>query len=334
MTHIRSAKSALEAWNALQDAYEDKGMAQDLADIGKVIEDSSIAAILLGGLTSRYEPLIMALENSNVEVSTELVKRKLLNEMSKIDSTESDAAFQLKNRSTDVHKLKKNKPIVCYECNKPGHKRPDCPLRNKEKKGGTLSDKETTSFSALGVSTCLGKNKWFIDSGASKHMTPRRDWFKDIKPLEGSTVTVANGEKIVCGGIGDISINTACNVVDSIKDVAYVPELTSNLISVKKVVDKEDPNGYYFRDSSNPRSVQKSRDVTFFEDNFSQLKGNAVESVKQEPIILFDEQKQDETVVHQENNSICSDDENDYNSAESEETTSSEREEPAVDQQN
>ncbi|KOB77165.1 Retrovirus-related Pol polyprotein from transposon TNT 1-94 [Operophtera brumata] len=95
----------------------------------------------------------------------------------------------------------------------------------------------------------------------------------------------------------------------------------------------EDPNGYYFRDSSNPRSVQKSRDVTFFEDNFSQLKGNAVESVKQEPIILFDEQKQDETVVHQENNSICSDDENDYNSAESEETTSSEREEPAVDQQ-
>ncbi|KOB59525.1 putative retrovirus-related pol polyprotein from transposon tnt [Operophtera brumata] len=166
MTHIRSAKSALEAWNALQDAYEDKGMgrrltlerklyrlalndfqniemyinavlstAQDLADIGKVIEDSSIAAILLGGLTSRYEPLIMALENSNVEVSTELVKRKLLNEMSKIDSTESDAAFQLKNRSTDVHKLKKKKPIVCYECNKPGHKRPDCPLRNKEKKG-------------------------------------------------------------------------------------------------------------------------------------------------------------------------------------------------------
>ncbi|KOB51924.1 putative retrovirus-related pol polyprotein from transposon tnt, partial [Operophtera brumata] len=152
--------------NALQDAYEDKGMgrrltlerklyrlalndfqniemyinavlstAQDLADIGKVIEDSSIAAILLGGLTSRYEPLIMALENSNVEVSTELVKRKLLNEMSKIDSTESDAAFQLKNRSTDVHKLKKKKPIVYYECNKPGHKPPDCPLRNKEKKG-------------------------------------------------------------------------------------------------------------------------------------------------------------------------------------------------------
>ncbi|KOB65481.1 MOB kinase activator-like 2, partial [Operophtera brumata] len=54
----------------------------------------------------------------------------------------------------------------------------------------------------------------------------------------------------------------------------------------------KDPNGYYFRDSSNPRSVQKSRDVTFFEDNFSQLKGTAVESVKQEPIILFDEEKQ------------------------------------------
>lgn len=683
ITHVRSAKSALEAWKALQDAYEDKGMgrrlalerklyrlslndfqniemyinavlstAQDLADIGKVIEDASIAAILLGGLSSKYEPLIMALENSNVEVSTELVKRKLLNEMSKLDSTETVAAFQLKNRSDiDVHKTKKKKPVVCYECNKPGHKRPDCPLRNKAKKGASPSDGGTTSFSALGSSS-LEVNKWFIDSGASKHMTPRRDWFKDIKPLEGSTVTVANGQKIDCGGIGDISINTVCNVVNRIKDVAYVPKLTNNLISVKKVVDKgftvlfdkngcsfykdndfsfkgeailhgsacgglytldcttnshqnvayevhsdtlsryllwhkrlghlcrigmnqlknshvgidyteidksscvacvegkqarkpfkttaykkataklelihsdlcgpmsetsfqgnkyvlifiddfsrmiypyfiaskaqvkekfcifqalverqtgakikrlrtdcgkeyvnkeladylatngvshettvgyspqsngvaertnrsivekarsmlaqsslskaywedafktavylknrsphralerktpfekwngnkgdlthlrvfgcraliqvpacqrkkldlktkevifvgysEDPNGYYFRDSSNPRSIQKSRDVTFFENHFSQLKGNAVESVKTEPVILINEQQQDENEVRQEINSVCSDDENDYNSAESEVPTSPEQIEAAVDQQ-
>lgn len=33
---------------------------QSLSDIGKVIKDASVAAILLGGLTPRFDPLIMA----------------------------------------------------------------------------------------------------------------------------------------------------------------------------------------------------------------------------------------------------------------------------------
>lgn len=47
---------------------------QDLADVDKIIE--SIAAILLRGLTPRFDPLTMVLKNSVVQILSELIKSK------------------------------------------------------------------------------------------------------------------------------------------------------------------------------------------------------------------------------------------------------------------
>lgn len=280
--HVRNAKTASEAWNALQNAYEDKGMSrrlslerrlyrmslcnysnleayinavlctvQDLSDIGKTIDDESVAAILLGGLTAKYEPLIMAIENSNVKVSTELVKNKLLNEMSK-DSTNSDVTAL---RTDNIQKY--GKPIVCYECNKEGHKRPDCPLKKKKtiKKKPNIH-KESASLLALGITDSDISDKWYVDSGATKHMTSRKDWFEELKPLDCDVkVTVADGTKISVDGVGEIAINNTISNVNKITDVMYVPKLKSNLISVKKAVEKGfsilfDKSGCNFFDSS------------------------------------------------------------------------------------
>nr|XP_034827959.1 uncharacterized protein LOC117985369 isoform X1 [Maniola hyperantus]XP_034836822.1 uncharacterized protein LOC117993182 [Maniola hyperantus] len=79
--------------------------AQDLADIDKVIEDKSIAAILLGGLTSKYEPLIMALENCNIDITSDLVKTKLLNEMSKNDTIPTNTVFQAKGMKSKPNEV-------------------------------------------------------------------------------------------------------------------------------------------------------------------------------------------------------------------------------------
>ncbi|KAI8421244.1 hypothetical protein MSG28_008301 [Choristoneura fumiferana] len=114
-TLVSEPLRAKEAWDALSSAYEDKGLGrrislerklyryclddfdfnietyinavmstvQDLADIGKIMEDASIAAILLGGLSAQYAPLVMALENSNIDITVDLIKTKLLNELNK-----------------------------------------------------------------------------------------------------------------------------------------------------------------------------------------------------------------------------------------------------------
>lgn len=45
---------------------------QGLVDIDKVIKDTSIAAMM----TPRFDPLIIAFENSTVQISSDLVKLK------------------------------------------------------------------------------------------------------------------------------------------------------------------------------------------------------------------------------------------------------------------
>lgn len=285
VTHVRMAKTAAEAWKALQNAFEYRGMsrrlslerklyrlslenfddieayinavlstAQDLADIGKIIEDVSLAAILLGGLTSKYESLVMALENSHVDITTELVKAKLLNEMSKQIDMNPVPATAMRSKDEPSYESK-DKKIVCYRCGEPGHKSPGCPLRNKKNiKKKKPASKESTSLSALGTSNEYNMDKWYVDSGATKHMTSRRDWFVNINPID-LKVTVANGTKINAEGIGKIAINTDTSV-KALNDVIYVPNLQTNLLSVKQAVEKGftvmfDKTGCKFFDSKN-----------------------------------------------------------------------------------
>lgn len=74
---------------------------QQLAEIGKEIDDETVGAILLGGLSSKYDPLVMALENSNRQITAADVKSRLLNEAAKKEGepTTNESAVALKTCS-------------------------------------------------------------------------------------------------------------------------------------------------------------------------------------------------------------------------------------------
>lgn len=57
--------------------------AQHLIDIGKVIKDTAVVVISFGGSLPQYDPLITARESSSVDITKELMKRKLINEILK-----------------------------------------------------------------------------------------------------------------------------------------------------------------------------------------------------------------------------------------------------------
>jgi hypothetical protein len=111
LIHLESTETTMNAWNALQSAYEDKGVnrlcillgkvidvklknfnnmenyvtrvlktAQEIASTGKALDDYLIATLLLRGLTPEYKPMSLALEKSGVEFSTDYIKTKLLQE--------------------------------------------------------------------------------------------------------------------------------------------------------------------------------------------------------------------------------------------------------------
>ncbi|KAJ8877516.1 hypothetical protein PR048_021971 [Dryococelus australis] len=47
-------------------------------------------------------------------------------------------------------------------------------------------------------------NEWYVDSGATSHMTPRKDWLIDFKDDSHIKVTVAKDESVLSEGVGNV----------------------------------------------------------------------------------------------------------------------------------
>ncbi|KMQ87247.1 retrovirus-related pol polyprotein from transposon tnt 1-94 [Lasius niger] len=79
------------------------------------------------------------------------------------------------------------------------------------------------------------RDVWITDSGASRHITHRKDWLTDYQPISG--VTIALGDDDVCQaiGVGTVHIEKLVNgkwCEGRIEEVLYVPKMKKNLFSV------------------------------------------------------------------------------------------------------
>jgi hypothetical protein len=78
---------------------------------------------------------------------------------------------------------------------------------------------------------CQNKNKWIVDSGATDHMTCEPKQLQNFTKLkEPQYVTVANGNKTKILGTGTTNF-----LNKNVKDVLYLPDFNSNLLSVRKI---------------------------------------------------------------------------------------------------
>lgn len=73
---------------------------------------------------------------------------------------------------------------------------------------------------------------WFVDSGASAHMTAQADTLDSVEPYTGTGhVLVGNGNTLPISHIGNCSLSSGVNL----HDVLVVPTLTKNLLSISKL---------------------------------------------------------------------------------------------------
>lgn len=255
--HVRNAAGAKAAWNNLKNAYEDRGLcrrlsllrtlfatkllgdmetylssitelAQQLCDIGSPLDDDFVAVIILSGLPQEYDPLIMALENNNTSLSSEVVKAKLLQEYQRRDDKETVSALVAK------------KTLKCFKCKKPGHVMKNCPQKVKKPKDGTPREKagqwkHEALISAL--STNLRSDVWYVDSGATNHMCNNRSVMSDFNPDKVLRVSVANGDELLTAGQGNVNISLK-DCKRTITNVYFVPKLSHNLLSVSELTRK------------------------------------------------------------------------------------------------
>ena len=81
------------------------------------------------------------------------------------------------------------------------------------------------------------ENLWLLDSGASVHVTHEFSAFitGTLRRAPGKGIRVANGKRIAAKGIGDVRISLPGIPSIVLKDVLYVPECKSNIISTKRL---------------------------------------------------------------------------------------------------
>lgn len=214
-------------------------ISEQLAGIGKPVDDEYIGIIMLQGLPEEYEPMTMALENTGVAITSDLVKTKLLQDKRWGQCRSEESALLVKNKG----KLKKP---WCWKCKSQGHYKQKCPspgpqgqVQHNGKHGSSHSSKNKALLTALGVKVDMTKFDWFIDSGETNHMCSSSESLLNLSmDNSGQEVVVANNSKLITNGVGDVSIDLITGQVSKIENVAYVPGLATNLLSVSSMTMK------------------------------------------------------------------------------------------------
>ncbi|XP_074336226.1 uncharacterized protein LOC141673379 [Apium graveolens] len=99
----------------------------------------------------------------------------------------------------------------CYNCNKFGHFSYECRSPKVEETSHFAAAKEDKDVGTAMFLTYKGdeeskKNVWYLDSGASNHMTDHKDLFMEIDETVSGEVTFGDSSKIPVKGKGTITI--------------------------------------------------------------------------------------------------------------------------------
>jgi hypothetical protein len=166
----------------------------------------------------------------------------------------------------------KNESKSCFYCGQPGHIVKDChkkksdESRNKPRtNSGHYAKKSSNhdlrlfidsddidklpnfesrdlrlfvSNSALSVET-NDSDVWFVDSGASVHMTCNKNWYANSKETQnGTSIYLGNDHAHQIKGYGDIPVTLSNGTICHIHNVVYVLGIKKNLIFVSTITDQ------------------------------------------------------------------------------------------------
>jgi hypothetical protein len=103
-----------------------------------------------------------------------------------------------------------------------------------EKLDELASKLEETFSKVLCISTNANSRVgWYVDSGASRHVTFNKKSFNTLRQQEANIqVELGDDATYLVTGMGSVSFNMPSGNVLDLDDVLFVPDLTKNLLSV------------------------------------------------------------------------------------------------------
>lgn len=216
-----------------------------LMALGEELKDPSFVALMLSSLPKSYDGLIVALESRpDADLTVDFVKGKLLDE-GRRRAQEGEKEEQALFSSAVSNNKRKEK--VCYYCKKEGHYKRDCKKRaaNQEKESTRTTRMAVLHADDMDVCLFTGKTKdagvWYLDSGATSHMTNDVSVLENVNRSKESSILLADGKHTNAVGIGTgrmISVDgNGIQKNVSLANVYHVPSLAGNLLSVSKITD-------------------------------------------------------------------------------------------------
>lgn len=146
--------------------------------------------------------------------------------------------------------------ITCFRCDKNGHFASACPYRLLKLQEAYEARKEDETQEADGLlmheivylnernvqpkefeSRANGDNLWYLDNGASNHMTGNRNFFKTLDETITGKVRFGDDSRIDIKGKGSILFRNEGGDHKTLADVYYIPKLRSNIISLSQATE-------------------------------------------------------------------------------------------------
>lgn len=231
-------------------------MARQLEDVGHKQDETTIITKILHSLPVSFRSVISAWDSvpRNEQRLANLLPRLMKEEQLaksfgelKINSEDESVALCAK-KSKHVKKPKQDKKTFkgkCFNCNEEGHTARQCKKPKQESKQANSASQEKrpsqgdafTASSSSAFRERPNEDCWIADSGASNHMTFRREWFETFKAINDRTVPITVGNKniVYARGKGNIKVISTVNGKEregTLYDVLWIPDLGRNLLSI------------------------------------------------------------------------------------------------------